>query len=449
VDASTDLGLVATLIDVVARRKRLRGLTGQFAGKPGASLRSSSAGLTSAIGVIRAGETIGLAQAPGGASALQKTGEAEIPHNLTLELRHVMEPHPDPETEVMSFLGGHGARWAPRVFGELEYLPADGRALEAAILREGVIHDGDLVIATRDSLLGFLEQAATMPLPPPSPSLTPSNLLRCAAEQPPRLAIDMVGSFLETARSIGNRIGEFHSILASDASDPTFAPEAFTRLYQASLHQSIDALAVRTLRVARTRLTPASQIEATDVERVLSLRTDLRPRLGLLQRQRLTGLRIRCHGALRLDTVMRSERGLVMLDFEGDTSRPASERRLKRSPLSDLASMIDSIHDIALGRLRQSDLGGALRPEDAATLDVWAGSWYLWVAAAFLRGYRETTGEADFLPASAEEWSCLLDAFLLQRGLQRLWADLHTDPSRAPSTVRGLVELLGPAAQQP
>ncbi len=443
VDASTDLGFVARLIDLVARRKRLRGVTGGLAGKPGTSLRSSAAGLTSAVGVIRAGETIGLTQVSRTAPQDAMPNGAPVPHNLTLELRHVIEPGPDPETEVMGFLGAHGARWAPHLFGELDYVSADGSVHEAGILREGFLHDGDMVTATRDSLLGFLERAATMPAPPPPCSLTSADLLSCAAEPPPAVAVDMVGSFLEIARSIGNRIGEFHSIIASDATDASFAPEPFTRLYQASLYQSIDALAVRTLRVAKTRLTPAGEAEARDLSRILGLRADIRSRVGLLQRRRLSGLRIRCHGALRLDTVMRSERGLVMIDFEGDTSRPASERRLKRSPLSDLASMIGSIHDMALGRLHEAGLGGAVRPDDAARLDVWAGHWYVWVAGSFLRGYRETTGEAEFLPRRPDEWACLLDAFMLQRGLHILWSDLHSDPSRAASTVRGLAEVLG------
>ncbi len=470
VDASADLGFVARLIEMVAGRRRLRGQNGELAGKPGTRLKASAAGLASTVGVIRAGETIGLVKtvdaAPQRATGQSATGQSVVaergaddlavvppevdaglvPRNLVLELRHVLEPGPDPETEVMRFLGSHGATWAPHVYGELEYRLARGSPLEAGILRAGFIHEGDLATATRDSLLGFLEQAATMPEPQPL-SLTTADLLRCAAEPPPQVAVHLLGSELEMARSIGNRIGEFHDIIASDSTDPSFAPEPFTRLYQASLYQSIDAFAVRTLRVARARLRPATQIQATEVDRVLGLRADLRSRLALLQRQRLTGMRIRCHGALRLDTVMRSGRGLVMIDFEGDTSRPASERRLKRSALRDLASMIGSIQDIALGRLRESDVGGALRPEDAAALDVWAGNWYLWVAASFLRGYRETTGEADYLPRTPDEWSCLLDAFLLQRGLEALWADLQTDLSRAASSIRGLVELLGPAGQ--
>jgi maltose alpha-D-glucosyltransferase/alpha-amylase len=140
---------------------------------------------------------------------------------------------------------------------------------------------------------------------------------------------------------------------------------------------------------------------------------------------------------------MHGDRGLVMIDFEGDTSRPASERRLRRSPLYDVAAMVRSFHDVALGRLREADVGGSLRPEDAEALDAWARHWYLWVSAAFLRGYRETTGGAAFLPADDDEWACLLDTFLIQRILEDLYADLRDNPDRIASSLRGLRELLG------
>jgi maltose alpha-D-glucosyltransferase/alpha-amylase len=447
VDASTDFGFVARLIEIVAGRRRIHGTSGELTGKPGARLKSSAAGLSSAVGVVRAGETVGLAQVPAELAGGQRSrgNGTEIPRNLTLELRHVIEPGVDPETETMKFLAAHRTAWTAHIFGELEYRAADGSTGEAGILREGYLREGDLVAMTRESFVGFLEQAAARPELPPEPSLTSVNILSCSLEPPSTLAEDMVGSYLEIARTIGNRVGEFHQIMASDSADPSFAPEPFTRLYQASLYQSIDALAVRVLRLARTGLLPARDGKAEDVRRVLALRSDLPARLGLLQRQRLSGSRIRCHGALRLDNVLRSKRGLVMIDFEGDTSRPASERRIKRSPLRDVASMVGSLHDIALGRLRESDVGGSLRPEDAAALNVWGRNWYLWVASSFLRGYRETTGTPEFLPARLEEWSCLLDAFRLARDLQKLWDDLHEDPSRAASTVRGLVELLGPA----
>jgi maltose alpha-D-glucosyltransferase/alpha-amylase len=182
---------------------------------------------------------------------------------------------------------------------------------------------------------------------------------------------------------------------------------------------------------------------AADAEAVLALKKELRDRPRMLLHDKFSGSRIRIHGALRLSQVRHADRGLVMIDFEGDTSRPSSERRLKRSPLRDAAAMVRSLHDAALGRLREADVGGSLRPEDSVALDAWARRWYLWVSAAFLQGYRETTRDAAFLPANEDEWVCLLDTFLIERALEDLDSDLRHDPGRLAGSLRGLLELVG------
>jgi maltose alpha-D-glucosyltransferase/alpha-amylase len=410
VDASFDQGFTAQLVDAVARGRRLGGIRGELRGRHRHGSRDS--------------------------------GPDEA-RDVVLELRHAFETGRDPEAEVMSFLTGHGVGWAPKVFGELEYRPERGPGGSAALLREGLVHDGDVAGMTREALLGFLEQAAATPAAFTAPAITAADLIRTAADDLPELAHDLVGSYLTTARSIGNRIGEFHSVMASAPDDPDFAPEPFTRLYQRSLFQSIDASIVRVTRHLEARSAALEGSAAIDAQVILSRKAELRDRLRMLVHRKFSGCRIRIHGDLRLSQVMHSERGLVMIDFEGDASRPAGERRLKRSALRDVAAMIRSFHDVALGRMRESDVGGSLRPEDAAGLDVWARQWFLWVGAAFLRGYRETTGAAAFLPANEDEWACLLDAFLIQRLLEDLDADLHDDHARVASTLRGLLELLG------
>ena len=53
----------------------------------------------------------------------------------------------------------------------------------------------------------------------------------------------------------------------------------------------------------------------------------------------------------------------VIIDFEGDPARPLSERRIKRSPLQDVAGMIDSFYHASHGVLFGEAPGVIPKPE--------------------------------------------------------------------------------------
>ena len=61
------------------------------------------------------------------------------------------------------------------------------------------------------------------------------------------MARELMGSYLSSALLLGQRTGELHKALASDAKDPAFAPEPFTALYRRSLYQSLRTLADQSL----------------------------------------------------------------------------------------------------------------------------------------------------------------------------------------------------------
>lgn len=97
-------------------------------------------------------------------------------------------------------------------------------------------------------------------------------------------------------------------------------------------------------------------------------------RLGALDR----GLVTRVHGDLHIGQVLRSEAGFHLIDFEGEPTRPAADRRALQSPLRDLASMMRSFEHLARWN-RRADA-------DAGRLAL-ALRWADRVAERFLEGY--------------------------------------------------------------
>ena len=137
---------------------------------------------------------------------------------------------------------------------------------------------------------------------------------------------------------------------------------------------------------------------------------------------------IRTHGDFHLGQTMLADRGWVILDFEGEPARPLPERRLKRSPLRDVAGMLRSFSYAAAGaRL----LRGATPPED----------WEDRARTSFLEGYHESV-DAALLPPGQQATDQLLAVFELEKAVYELRYELNNRPDWVGIPVAGIIRLL-------
>jgi len=429
-DAVLSTGFDNQLLDSIARRRRIAGDSGDV-------VFSS----TRAFRRLR-GPADTLLQ-PSLARGEQSNTSILYGDRLILKLYRRLGEGSNPELEIGRFLSekmsfSHVAPLA----GALEYRArAKGQTTTLAVCHGYVAGAGNAWDYTLDYLGHYFErvlsQFSTLLAPP-----LDGSILTLSQQTLPETAYEIVGTYLTSARVLGQETGELHLALAMALEDPAFTPEPFSKLYRRSLYQSMRTSAVQGLQTLRERLSQLPDSVRQDAQAVVELESAIVERFRAVSGTEATGMRIRCHGDYHLGQVLYTGKDFVIIDFEGEPARPVSERRLKRSPLRDVAGMIRSFHYASWAAL----LGQAptvIRPEDVLLLEPWARLWYMWVSAAFLQSYVEVVGSSGLLPQGREESRILLNAHLLDKAIYELRYELNSRPGWVKVPLQGILHLTG------
>jgi maltose alpha-D-glucosyltransferase/alpha-amylase len=176
---------------------------------------------------------------------------------------------------------------------------------------------------------------------------------------------------------------------------------------------------------------------------VLSHQDKVLGRFQLVLNQKITALRTRYHGDYHLGQVLYTGKDFIIIDFEGDPARSLSERRMKRSPLRDVAGMLQSFHFAITQALHNQIEDGMIRSETLPLMKQWAKFWYEGVSAAFLSSYLQTASQDSFLPKTQQELEVLLDAYMMERAVYDLGYSLAKRRDRIETMLQRILQLIG------
>jgi trehalose synthase-fused probable maltokinase len=298
---------------------------------------------------------------------------------LILKVFRRIQFGPNPDAEIGRYLTEQTSfRGTPAVAGSIEYATSNREIASVGLLQCFETNHGDAWTTTLDRVASVLQGADP-------------------------------GASVSAMRRLGQTTAELHLALAA-GQDAAFvaepiSPDDVTR-WRSSLEwevrDTVDAL-------ARTGLT----IDGT----ALARRAD-----GIAALE--GSLKTRHHGDYHLGQVLEREDGsFVIIDFEGEPSRPLAQRREKRSPLRDVAGMLRSFDYARNAALRAF---GAPSPAQVAI----ATAWYVSVREAFLETYLSAARQYPrLLP---DDISAPLAALELEKAAYEVVYELNNRPDWLP-----------------
>jgi maltose alpha-D-glucosyltransferase/alpha-amylase len=430
-DATYDPGFAKALLEALARGRRFKTNGAEIWAEPSRVFREIAGGGEASL-------------EPTVLKREQSNTSIVYGDRMILKLIRRITEGINPDLEISRFLTEEAEfAFTPPFAGAIELRRGRGEATMLGIAQGLVANEGDAWSYALDSLARYFDEISARRLGVQDAPAPPRGLLESLDQEIPELARDAIGSFLPSMQLLGRRTAELHGALASNVKDPAFAPELITGLYHRSLYQSMRALADQTLSLLARRIKELPDPARADADKVLRLEESIFNRFRQLLALPHTGMRIRCHGDFHLGQVLFTGKDFVIIDFEGEPARPLGERRMKRSPLRDVAGMLRSFHYAATAKLNSQ----AARPEDALALKSWARFWHRWVSVAYLKGYLDAAAGAAFLPAARGELAAVLDIYLLEKAIYELSYELNNRPEFSQVAIAGILEIVEPPAQ--
>ena len=418
-DAIGEPGCAGALLKVAVANRHLKGSRGYVTGVRTPAFRNVKASRATGAGTRVVAEEL--------SNSTLAYGEIAV-----LKLFRKVDTGIHPDFAIGDFLTRRNFTHAPAVAGALEYRRPRSEPIVLGVLQRFVPHDSDAWQYTLRTLDRFGHEVRDRPAPMPAAAFSASALLTATEAGLPRDVEERLGDYLPVARRLGQRTGEFHRVLGSAASHPYLAPESFSTFYQRSAYQSLRGMTCSVIDELRTELPHLPAALVPDAECVIAAQAELLDRFRGILKRKLTAVRIACHGNLHLQQVLCTEDDFTIIDFEGEPPRPLFERRLKRSPLVDVVSMIRSFHYAA--RVAFPDDG---LPDARA----WSLFWRHWVSVAFLQAYFSAV-DSNLLPRDRDHLHLLLDTQLFERTMYELGHELAHRPDWVRIPLRDLKDLL-------
>ncbi len=344
-----------------------------------------------------------------------------------------LEREINPDLEIVRFLSENTSFGnSPKYTGSMEFVDPEGKVMVFGLLQEKVENQGDAWGMTTDSVGRFFERVITKAKKEKLPKLI--NKASIAFEEAPELIQEFIGrGFYERVVRLGQRTAEMHLALASDSSNPAFAPEYFTSNYQRSLYSSLRKLVRDRFNLLESSLSKLSPEIRELSKKLLAMENEVLECFKEIYEVRINAIKTRIHGDYHLGQVLFTGKDFVIIDFEGEPGFSFSERRLKKNPLKDVAGMMRSFQYAAFGKIL---LNENYRDRDMEFLENWAEQWQHYVSRFYFGAYLERMGLGKEL---SDENEILIRTFLLEKAIYELGYELNGRPDWVIIPLRGIM----------
>ena len=238
---------------------------------------------------------------------------------------------------------------------------------------------------------------------------------------------------------LGRRTGEMHRALYNPEAGAAFSPEPFDEEYRKFLRRRLDHLLESRYNLLVDKYLTLDEATKALAWKFMEAKELIDEFADELLSQEIHSQRVRIHGDYHLGQVLNAQNDFIIIDFEGEPEASIADRKVKHSPLKDVAGMVRSYHYAVSSKVFNSD---ETRYLDTEKLLKATERWYKLIRDTYLEGYTEAIGWPHPLFKDQNEINSLMLYYLLEKAVYELGYELSYRPDWVKIPLKGIVDVV-------
>ncbi|HZY37480.1 MAG TPA: putative maltokinase [Mucilaginibacter sp.] len=321
----------------------------------------------------------------------------------------------NPEVEMLQFLTEKGGfKNIPAFCGSIVFERPETPPVTMAVMLQKVSSKSDSWAATGDDLNAFLFRFVDRDF-------------------------SIHDEVFEKVELLGKRTAEMHLALLSDKKSKDFKPAHYDADYVGFLQKHLAELLDKRLKLLKENYSRLDDNAKGLADDFINSEAVIRSFFSKISSNELKSMRIRIHGDYHLGQVLFTGSDYLIIDFEGEPESSIADRKIKHSPLKDVAGMIRSFHYAVCAKLYFSSETKGIDP---LRLQKAADRWYKLITDAYVESYLQTMGDIKHIFGGRTEMNFILQLHLLEKSVYELGYELNGRPDWIRIPLKGIQQVL-------
>ncbi len=347
----------------------------------------------------------------------------------------------NPDLELTKFLSDEGGfKNCPRYGGSISWIKNQYATLSIGIMQEKIENIGEAWNHTLDMINGYFERINAT-------DMAVGDIQDVASFDfigPDQLKSDfrlLIGDdVIAKVERMALRIAEMHIALFDNKVDLKFNPIAFNGDYTVWLKNRIIYQVNARFILVEENIDKLSGMAQEYAQTFLENREFITSQFLAFEENELNSSRIRIHGDLHLGQILMTEEDdFYIIDYEGEPESTIRDRKVKQTPLKDVAGMLRSFHYAVYATIFDEKNDYGLSKE---MLFEAGEKYYRAVTAIFLNKYVQTAMDGNLDIGYNTEIKYLLKYHLLEKAVYEIGYELKARPDWVIIPLTGIKQIL-------